>query len=617
MLHELKEKIDKLYPPIAILTLFGIIISVILNLYGNESYAQLTLYIVLILGGIPILCGQLINVINFNFSSDILAAISISTAILLSEYLAASLVILMLSGGEALERYASGRASQALNAFIKRLPNTVKKLTDSTLTEVNISEIKVDDLFSLDPHQISPFDGIVENGKGSVDESLLTGEAYQVSKVKGSQIISGSVNGEVALIVKVTAIGQDTRYEKILKVMKDAQSKKLKLRRIGDQLGAWYTPIAVLLACIFGYYQDSSITFLSVLVVATPCPLIIAIPVAIIGSISKAAEKGILIRDPSILESISKIEKVYLDKTGTMTYGEPEITEIIKLSSEVDQNKILTFVASLEQFSTHPLSKPLVKYAKENNLDLVLPDSCQEQAGLGLIGSFNNCSLVITSRKIAKERYQAVNLPEKTIGLEVIVIYNSTPALLIKLRDQVKTGGKEFITHLKDKHGVKEISILSGDTEEEVQSLAKDVGITEIKAKLSPEDKYKIIKDNTEKSNILFIGDGINDAPALSAATIGIAFGTGSEVSSEAASAVILDGKLNKVDELFHIGKRTRQIALESAIGGMALSIIGMFLAGFGILSPVTGALAQEVIDVFAVVNALRTCLGSSKNIAN
>ncbi len=613
MLSLFKEKVEILYPTIAIVALLGIMSSVILR-FTLPEYSEIPLFIVLVVGGIPILLGQLVNVLRFNFSSDILAAISIVTAYLLSENLAASLVILMLSGGETLERYASGRASKALTAFIKRLPSKVKRLEGDILNEVNVSDIAVGDVFSFAPHQISPFDGIVESGKGSVDESLLTGEPYQVSKVAGSKIVSGSVNGEAALTVKVTTIGKDTRYQKILGVMQEAQAKKLKLRRLGDQLGAWYTPFALVLAVAFAYYENSAITFLSVIVVATPCPLIIAIPVAIIGAISRAAERGILIRDPAILESISKIDTVFFDKTGTMTYGEPSLNEIVLLDELADKDKIIHLLGSLEQYSTHPLSKPILKYFKDRDISLIIPDVCEEKAGIGLIGKFKNDEVVVTSRRKAIELFQASALPEKTIGLEALVIFNSKPTLLITFTDKLKKGGKEIIEHLKEKHGVKRIVILSGDTEEEVRNLANDVGINEIQAKLSPEDKFNIVQNETKAGHTMFVGDGINDAPALSAASIGIAFGTGSEISSEAASAVILDGKLGKLDELLHIGKSTRQIALQSAVGGMALSIVGMFLAGFGILNPVTGAIAQEVIDVFAVLNSLRTSFIKTKD---
>jgi heavy metal translocating P-type ATPase len=610
MLDHFKEKIEKLYPWIAAIAVLGIFLSLVFR-YLAPDLVTPVLLLVLVLGGIPILAGQLVNVLKLNFSSDILAAISIVTAIFLNENLAACLVVLMLSGGETLERYASGRASKALTAFVKRLPSKVKKIENDGVVEKDVSEIVVGDILSFDPHQIAPFDGIVEQGHGSVDESLLTGEPYKVSKVVGSAIVSGSVNGEVALTFKVTTIGKDTRYQKILKVMQEAQGKKLKLRRLGDQLGAWYTPLAVCLAIIFAYVENSATTFLSVIVVATPCPLIIAIPVAIIGAISRAAERGILIRDPALLESISKIDTVFFDKTGTMTYGEPDLNELILLDETKDKDLILGYVGSLEQFSSHPLAKPILKYAREKNITLSIPDSCQEKAGMGLIGEFGDLSVVVTSRKKAIQNFGVINLPEKKIGLEVIVLVNSKAALLISLTDKVKKGGKELIEHLKAKHGVSSISILSGDTEEEVRNLANEVGITEIRAKLSPEEKYEIVKKETLVRQTLFVGDGINDAPALSAASIGIAFGTGSEISSEAASAVILDGKLEKLDELLHIAKFTRKVALQSAVGGMVLSILGMFLAGFGVLNPVTGALTQEVIDVFAVLNSLRTCLNN------
>lgn len=540
-----------------------------------------------------------------NFSSDLLAGISIITAIILDEYLAAAIVVLMLSGGQALETFASGRASAALDNFAKRLPQKVHKKLNDTIQEVPLEEVNVGDLIILNPHEVAAVDGEVVEGTGSMDESLLTGEPYHVSKTKGSAIVSGAMNGSSVMHVRVTRIGEDTRYHKIMNVMRESQQTRPQIRRLADTLGAWYTPFALFIAVLAGLLSGDSIRFLSVLVVATPCPLLIGIPISIIGSISVAARCGILVRDPAMLEVLPKVRSIFLDKTGTMTYGTPEISDI-KLFGSKSEEDVLLLLASLEQFSSHPLAEPIHKEAMRRGLELVIPGSVEEIPGVGIKGIIGESEVMVSSRSYVLRKYPKVKLPDKESGLECLLLVNGELCGLIILKDTVRAGGEDFIRHLKTSHKIENVTLLSGDEEKEVRDLANQVGITSILARQSPEMKLEIVKNESAVRSVLFVGDGINDAPALSAATAGVAFGTVSDVSSEAAGAVIIEGSLRKLDELLHISKRMRRIALESAVGGMALSIIGMFAAASGYLSPVTGAVTQEIIDLIAVLNALR-----------
>jgi heavy metal translocating P-type ATPase len=420
-------------------------------------------------------------------------------------------------------------------------------------------------------------------------------------------VLSGAVNGDSVLVVRATKRAVDSRYTKIMEVMRASEQQRPRLRRLGDQLGAIYTPLALALAVSAWAISGERIRFLAVLVVATPCPLLIAIPVAIIGSISLAAKRGIIIKDPAVLERISTCRTAIFDKTGTLTYGQPRLTEVIPLSG-FSADAVLADVASLERYSRHPLAGAILDAAKAQALALSPATAIGERAGEGLVGTVAGRTIRVGSRSgLAQESADlAAALPPAEGGLECVIRSDGLPAALFRFRDTPRQDGASFIRHLKPRHRFDRVLLVSGDREDEVRHLAAQVGIREVHSSQTPEQKVAITRAETERAPTLFLGDGINDAPALATATVGIAFGQNSDVTAEAAGAVILDSSLGRVDELLHIGRRMRSIALISAVGGMALSLIGMGLAAFGWLSPVAGAIAQEAIDVAAVLQALR-----------
>ncbi|QDU79800.1 Zinc-transporting ATPase [Polystyrenella longa] len=576
----------------------------------NPLVLNLPLFIALVLGGVPLVWELLLNLLKREFGSDLLAGISIVTSILLGEYLAGTLVVLMLSGGEALEAYAVGSASAVLKALSKRMPSTSHRKHDHALEDVPAEELLVGDTVVVFPHEVCPIDGTVLDGHSVMDESYLTGEPYLMSKTPGSTVMSGAINGESPLTIRADKLAVDSRYAQIVKVIESSQAQRPRIRRLGDQLGAIYTPIAVSLALAAWFFSGEPIRFLAVLVVATPCPLLIAIPVAIIGSISLAAKRAIVIRDPSVLEKIDHCRTMIFDKTGTLTYGEPRLTEQ-HYADGLDGQRILALVASVEQYSKHPLANAIVKKAREEKLSQWEAVEISEAPGQGLRAVVDSEQLRITNRRGFRKQFpeQTDRLPEETSGLECIVLLNDEYAATYKFRDIPRREGASFIHHLGPQHHIERVMLLSGDRESEARYLAELVGIEVILAEKSPEEKLEIVQQETTKADTLYVGDGINDAPALLAATVGIAFGQNSDVTTEAAGAIVLDSSLQKVDELMHISRRMRKIALQSAVGGMLLSIIAMFIAASGHLSPVAGAILQEVIDVLAVLNALRVAL--------
>ena len=575
--------------------------------HTTAGTSRIPLLATLIFGGLPMLYDLVRKLLKREFGSDLLGGVSIIASVLLGQYLAGAIIVLMLAGGEALESYALRNASSVLAALAKRMPSIAHRKGAPDIMDVALEEIAVGDTLVIYPHEICPADGVVIEGHGVMDESYLTGEPFQITKTSGSTVISGAVNGESALTIRTTRRAADSRYAKIMQVMHESESKRPQLQRLGDQLGAIYTPVALTVAIIAWMISGESIRFLAVLVIATPCPLLLAIPIAIIGSISLCAQRAIIVKSPIVLEQIAGCGTAIFDKTGTLTYGEPKLTEQL-VAPGFDQQEVLTVVASLERYSKHPLSRAILTAAKQEALSLPEASEVGEQPGQGLRGTVSGHRLQITSRNqlLAQKVAGADQLPPFAGGLECVVAMDGRYAAVLRFRDAPRLESRSFVRHLGPKHHFARVMIVSGDRESEVRYLAEQVGITEIYAEKSPEEKLAIVREATTAAKTLYVGDGINDAPAMMAATVGMAIGQNSDVTAEAAGVVIMDNSLMKVDEFMHISRRMRIIALQSAVGGMVLSVIGMGFAAIGRLNPVSGAITQEVIDVLAVLNALR-----------
>jgi heavy metal translocating P-type ATPase len=577
---------------------------------ASSAVARAPLILALALGGIPLVARLAGKVARAEFGADLLAGLSIVAAVVLKEYLAGSLVVLMLSGGTALEDYAVRSASSVLEALSKRMPSVAHRRVGAAVADVALDAVAVGDLVMVYPHEICPVDGVVVDGHGAMDESYLTGEPFVMAKTPGSEVLSGAVNGDHALTIRAIRLANDSRYATIMRVMRASEQRRPRLRRLGDQLGAAYTPVAVAVAAAAWIVSGEPVRFLAVLVIATPCPLLIAIPVAVIGSISLAAKRGIIVKDPAVLERLDACRTIIFDKTGTLTYGTPALTEQIG-PAPGEALTVLRLAASLEQYSKHPLAAAILAAARDAGVELAEAATIRERPFEGLSGTVGGRSVRITNRKwlAASRPDQAGNLPPLAGGLECLVLVDDRYAATYRFRDPPRTESTSFVGHLGPKHRFDRTLLLSGDRESEVRYLADEVGITQLFAGRSPEEKVEIVRDETAKAKTIFLGDGINDAPALLAATVGLAFGQRSEITTEAAGAVIMDSSLTRVDEFFHVSRRMRRIALQSAIGGMLLSAAGMLVAATGHLTPVAGAVCQEIIDLAAVLNALRVAL--------
>ncbi|RCK45111.1 heavy metal translocating P-type ATPase [Thalassospira profundimaris] len=578
---------------------------------GAYQAADIPLLALFVIGGVPILGQLAIKLLRREMGADFLAAIAFVTGVWLGEYLAASLIILMLTGGQVLESFAMRKASSALNALARRMPSVAhRKEAGGDITDIALDDVQINDLIAVFPHETAPVDGTVVDGHGSMDESYLTGEPYVVAKAPGTAVLSGAINGEAVLIIRAEKRARDSRYAQIMDVMAEAEQKRPRIRRLGDQIGAWFAPAALIFAILVGYLSGDSSRFLAVLVVATPCPLLIAIPITVMSAISIAARRGIVIRDPTVLERLPTCQTAIFDKTGTLTYGRPELVDVVP-GAGFEGDFVLRLTAGLERYSKHPLASAVLKAAKLRKLPLDEVSRASEKPGQGLSGQVDGHEVVVTHRnKLMKsDPEMAKLLPDTTAGLECVVLINGQYGATFRFRDTPRAEGESFVGHLGDIHHFKKVMLLSGDRESEVSYLSELLGISESLASQSPEQKVAIVRAEAAKAPTLFMGDGINDAPALAVATVGIAFGKESAVTADAAGAVIPEASLVTVDELLHISMAMRRILLQSVIGGMVLSIVAMGFAAAGYITPVAGALLQEGIDIIAILNALRLAI--------
>ena len=434
-----------------------------------------------------------------------------------------------------------------------------------------LDEVAVGDVLVVFPHETCPVDGVVLEGRSTMDESYLTGEPYLLPKATGSAVLSGAINGDGALTIRAEKTAVDSRYAKIMQVMRDSEQRRPRLRRLGDQLGAVYTPLAVVIALVAWAVSGDAVRFLAVLVVATPCPLLIAIPVAIIGSVSLAARRGIIIKDPAVLEKIDTCRTAIFDKTGTLTYGQPKLTEVLPAAG-LRQGRDPRGRREPGALFAPPAGFRHDRRGRRGETPLQEAAEVSERPGEGLRGVIGGRTIQVTSRKkFAAQSPAAGEIAPAARGGPGVRRPDRRP-----LRGDVPVprraaGGGQVVRPAPEaRHGFDRVLLVSGDRESEVRYLAEKVGITEVYAGQSPEQKLALVREETKRANTVFMGDGINDAPALTAATVGIAFGQESDVTAEAAGAVILDSSLERVDELLHIGRRMRSIACRAPSAGWA-----------------------------------------------
>ena len=603
--------------PLVVLSVLGILIGSFLYFLKMPTLAHIAWQTVLFLGGSFIVFQTVKGMLSFEFASDIVAMLAIVVAIILDQAFAGSIVVLMQSGGEAIERYGFRKATFSLEELLKRAPRKARKKvkTSESFVEVDVNLVEIDDFILIRPGELVPVDCQIIEGKTFIDDSAITGEPFEKQCQEGAVLLSGSVNITGAITAKALRLSKDSQYNKIVDLVQKAQLEKAPIQRLADRYAIIFTPLTLIMAFLGLMITGNWLTVLSVLVVATPCPLILATPLAVICAINRAAKEGIIVKGGAPIEEVAKSQAILFDKTGTITTGNPTIEKILTFNA-TSKAEILQVAASLEQFSTHSVAKAIVLEAKQKQLSLKLPEQFQEIPGKGVKGNIDSSPILVGSydliinnppQNFKQEDFIEFSHPIEENSLIVFVVKSEICLGAIILKDKIRSNAKQTLLDLQ-KMGMKEISMVTGDHLTSAQSIANTVGIKKVFANLLPQDKVIAVKQlQKQYQNVIMVGDGINDAPALATANVGIAMGAhGTAISAEAANIVLLVDDLSKIVKTITIGKRMLFIAKQSIFIGIGLSFILMVFACFGYIIPAIGAMLQEVIDVAVILNALR-----------
>ena len=606
-------KIVKQYP-IPIITLCGLIIGGALHVLYNSQIGQLAWFITLLVGGGPVVYQTFREILHKHFASDIVAMMAIIASIILNDAFPGVIIVLMQSGGKALEDYAYRRASSSLDALLSRAPRIAHRKMNHVLEEIPVSNIQINDILMIRPGDLIPVDGEITNSKAQIDESSLTGEPLPRTKKNGESVFSGTVNVGEAFEIKATKKSDESQYSKIVKLVKKAQEEKAPIQRLADKYAVWFTPITLGISAIGWMLTNNFETILSVLVVATPCSLIFATPVAIISGINKAAKLGIIVKSGSAIEQVGRSEVVVFDKTGTITFGTPDVERIVSFDG-ITSDEILLKAASVEQLSSHPIACMISRKGKERFGNLPIPTNFHEITGAGVEGDVEGVHVLIGAPSIFENLSEEifkhsinVNDQIKPEGRMVaFVALNNKLSGAIIFGDKIRPDVETMMKNLK-KYGIKQTVLLTGDSFVNAKNIAKQAGISSFTAELVPEQKVMEIKKLRQSfDTVIMVGDGINDAPALAASTVGIAMGArGTAISAEAADVVLLVDNVSKVANTIEIGKRTISVAKQSIYVGLGSSFVLMGIATLGHLPPAIGALLQEALDISVILNALR-----------
>jgi heavy metal translocating P-type ATPase len=570
----------------------------------------------LVLTGSPVVWQTLRGIASGRFAADLVAMLAIVTSFLLGEPLAGLIVVLMQTGGEALERYAQGRASEAVRELEAAAPRIAHRLLAGEVTDVAAETVAVGDIILLRPGELLACDSVVIEGRSHVDASRMTGEPVPLSAHPGVPLMSGSLNLEGPLTVRVTAAASQSQYARIVDLVRTAQESKAPLQRLADRYAVWFTPLT-LVVCAAAYFISRDPTrVLAVLVVATPCPLILATPVAIVGGINRAARRGIIFRHGTALEQLGRIAVAVFDKTGTLTIGRPRVDRVLAIPPFSEED-VLRLAGSIEQGSGHLLARTVVQEASARGIKLPEAGNVIEAPGQGVTGAVEGHAVTVGGWSFLVDRHPPAEAPLREllaqmpgVELRAYVAVDGAGAGVIEYADRLRPELAEFITHLR-RLGVRRILLLSGDDQANAAAVARAVGIEEAHGDLLPAEKVGWVQELMKQGEpVLMVGDGTNDAPALSTATVGIALtSSGGGISAEAADAVILADDPTRVGEAIRISRRTLRIARQSIWTGLGLSGAAMIVASLGYIPPIAGALLQEGIDVAVILNALRAAL--------
>jgi heavy metal translocating P-type ATPase len=545
---------------------------------------------------------------------DIVAALSMSAALIFGEYLAAAVVALMYAGGQYLESFAERRARREMTALLSRAPRAALRYRDGGLEEVDVDAISVRDRLLVRQGEIVPVDGAVSNGVAVLDQSTLTGESLPVRRLAGETVLSGATNVGEAFDLVASRRASDSTFAGIVRLVEAAQKSKSPMSRLADRFALAFLGLTIIIAAGAWILTGDPIRAVAVLVVATPCPLILAVPVAIVSGLSRAAKQGILIKGGKALETLAAIRVVIIDKTGTLTEGSAQLVAI-HVAAAMSADEVLRLAASLDQASRHVIARTIVSEAQARGLRLAVPTNTVETPGEGIAGQVEDHQVIVGGIRFVASQ---IGTPVRKLHADVLaagsvavaVGVDGEPAGVLILADRLRGGTEQLLRNLRAL-GVEQIVLATGDRREVAQNISAGLSLDEVRWDLTPDQKVIAVLAERKHGPVMMIGDGVNDAPALAASDLGVAMGAkGAAASAEAADVVLLVDQLDRIFPAMKIARRSRRIALQSVYAGIGLSVGGMIAAAFGYIAPVEGALFQEAIDVAVILNALRALRG-------
>lgn len=553
--------------------------------------------------------GMVRDILRGHWGLDLLAVTAIIATVLVGEYVASIIVVLMLTGGEALEDYAGRRAKRELDALLARAPQHAHRVVDDHFVDVPIDDVQPGDVLLVRPSEIVPVDGTLRSAETAVDESSITGESLPVEKHAGDELLSGSVNGPVAVQMAATARAADSQYQQIVALVAGAAASKAPVVRLADRYAVPFTAFSLLLAGAAWWLSGDPVRFAEVLVLATPCPLLIAAPVAFMGGMSRAARNGVIVKGGGVLEQLARARTAVFDKTGTLTHGAPELVAV-RPEAGFDADGLLALVASAEQYSSHVLAASMISAAAERGLRLSEADGAREAATNGVVARIGGREVVVGKYAFVLEHAPEARRTDIAPGeLAVYVAVDGRYAGALLSRDRLRDDARDTLARL-DALGVTHTMMLTGDAQATADHIAAEIGIERVRAECLPADKVHEVASITERP-VIMVGDGVNDAPVLAAADIGIAMGArGATAASESADAVILVDDISRTAKAVEIGRDTVRIALQSIWLGIVVSVGLMVVAAFGFIPATAGALLQEFVDLAAILFALRAIGG-------
>lgn len=548
---------------------------------------------------------------------DIIAVLSLAGTLWVREYLAGALIAVMFAGGRALDAAAERRATRDLRALLDRAPRFARRRVGTQITMIDLAEVAVGDVLVVGPGEVVPVDGRITDEVAVLDESALTGEPLLVERATGDTVRSGVVNAGNAFEFQAHATAADSTYAGIVRLAQQAGALNAPIVRLADRFAVWFLPLTLLVAGAAWFASESAVRAVAVLVVATPCPLLLAAPVAIVSGLSRASRAGVVIRGGGALENLGHAKTLVMDKTGTLTMGRPTVVDVVAEPGR-EAAEILRLSASVDQFSPHVLAEAIVTEALSRKLELSLPTDMVEQPGRGVTATVDGHRVMVgkvPADKLAGGWTTAVVSRARLDGAGIAwVSVDDIPAGAVLLRDPLRRHAPRTVRRLREA-GLERLLMLTGDRAEPTREVANILGLDEVRADQTPEDKFAAVREESERAVTVMVGDGINDAPALAAATVGVAMGArGATASSEAADIVLTTDRLDRLADAMDIARWSRRIAVQSAVVGMSLSLIAMVIAALGWLPPAAGALLQEGIDVAVILNALRALRGNPAN---